>query len=258
MWTTADGTTSTDSIIKTNVILISETLYKVAITNANNVGEASVAIKIDKQPPIVTNIEYDKNWTSNDKNVTITVDDYAGSGIAGIYVGTNPNCDNSLDYKTNIVNNKYKLSLGNGKYYVCVKDKAGNLSDKNSDGDKVTFEISTVYINPIFNIANSDLIIEGISTTVSTTYSYNGDGIVSCESSGVYSNCKVDNSSKTITFTKKGIETGSETFNIKASAGAKYAAANKNVKVTVKTKTFVNHIKSLYISDGVNSLYNIW
>ena len=82
-----------------------------------------VRVRIDKDKPKAT-IQYSKEITKNNVQLTIEGNDGAGSGIAGYYFGTS---SNPTAEEFNTFNFAYINS--NGTYYYAVVDKAGNISD---------------------------------------------------------------------------------------------------------------------------------
>lgn len=123
---------------------IISTSYRVEIMmNDGTKYEARRTVRIDKQRPIVylkeITIENENAYTNANKKVRIMSSDQSGSGIKGYYVGTERNCT-SVSYTEN-ASEIYEVEKGNGKYYVCVKDQAGNVSEDESSKD---FDISHI------------------------------------------------------------------------------------------------------------------
>lgn len=109
---------------------IINTTYEVVLKMKDGTNyQASILVKIDKQRPIIYEIKVEKEeeWTNTEKQMTITASDGNGSGIYGYYIGTNANCA-SEEYEIND-SNSYSTKKDEGTYYVCVKDKAGNLAE---------------------------------------------------------------------------------------------------------------------------------
>ncbi len=122
--------------------LIINTTYKVEVLMADEVKyQAQTNVKIDKQRPVIYEaenyIENENNYTNSDKLVRVTATDFNGSGIAGYYIGTSNNCQ-TVSYEPSS-NTNYEKRLDNGTYYVCVKDKVGNLSEDTST-KKITID----------------------------------------------------------------------------------------------------------------------
>ena len=87
------------------------------------IGTATKGIKIDKEAPVINEIKYNTNWSVN-KKIDIMASDGIGSGIDGYaIVKENEIC---LNYNKN----KEITINSNGKYKVCVKDKAGNKTER--------------------------------------------------------------------------------------------------------------------------------
>ena len=133
-WKSNTGITSTEDTIKTNVNLIANINYTAKITKDNEVSEASQIVNIDKEAPIINEIKYDTNW-SESKEIEIVASDGLGSGVGGyVIVGETAKCSG---YNTN---NKITIKE-NGNYKVCVKDIAGNETEK-------VMTISTIDVKP--------------------------------------------------------------------------------------------------------------
>ena len=132
-WLGSDGSTSNEYYINTSTNLISQNVYRVIVTMEDGVSEATQAINIDKYPPEVVNysVNPDSTTWSKSKEVTVEVTDI-GSGVAGVYIGEATECTEDLSYSSdNIENNIYKETFKkSGTFNVCVKDKAGNVSNE--------------------------------------------------------------------------------------------------------------------------------
>ena len=134
--------------------IVDTTISAIVYLKPNGNGEtndrtftAVTWVKIDKKRPWVDQkVEIDRpnEWTNYGKEVRITAGD-EGSGVKAYAVveeqewneltGTNK-CENAqYDEKEG---NAYTTRLDNGKYYVCVKDRAGNVSE---DMKEPLFEI---------------------------------------------------------------------------------------------------------------------
>jgi len=108
--------------------------------DGTTIYQASKIVRIDKQKPIAykddIKVENINIWTNKDKETTIIGTDQNGSGIASYYIGTSETCTDNTEYNACDSNNKncnpekYKYGAsGNGTYYVCAKDKAGNIGN---------------------------------------------------------------------------------------------------------------------------------
>ena len=129
-WLGSDGSTSSEYYISTNTNLISQNTYRVRIIADNKTSETTQVVSIDKQAPAVISATVYPDSTSwaKEKNVTIELTDYMGSGVAGIYVGDSSVCNDSLTFNNNLKDNVYTGPIGSGTHYVCVIDKVGNIS----------------------------------------------------------------------------------------------------------------------------------
>lgn len=123
-WSNNMGFSDDKEIIKTNVASVSSSIYKCEVSLPNETGVATKKIQIDKEPPVIKEVIFDKNYSVN-KTVEIIASDGTGSGIGGYKIVRNDEaCDKDFgkDNKINITTND--------NYKVCVKDKAGNISVK--------------------------------------------------------------------------------------------------------------------------------
>ena len=131
-WLGSDGSTSSEYYISTNTNLISQNTYRVRIIADNKTSETTQIVSIDKQAPAVISATVYPDSTSwaKEKNVTIELTDYMGSGVAGIYLGDSSVCNDSLTFNNNLKDNVYTGPIGSGTHNVCVIDKVGNVSSE--------------------------------------------------------------------------------------------------------------------------------
>ena len=122
-WKSNTGISSIEDTIKTNVDLIANINYTAKVIKDNEVSEASQIVNIDKEAPTINEIKYNTNW-SKSKEIEIIASDGLGSGVEGyVIVLENEKCSG---YNTN---NKITIK-SNGNYKVCIRDKAGNETEK--------------------------------------------------------------------------------------------------------------------------------
>ena len=122
-WKSNTGISSIEDTIKTNVDLIANINYTAKVIKDNEVSEASQIVNIDKEAPIINEIKYNTHW-SKSKEIEIIASDGLGSGVGGyVIVLENEKCSG---YNTN---NKITIK-SNGNYKVCIRDKAGNETEK--------------------------------------------------------------------------------------------------------------------------------
>ena len=122
-WKSNTGISSIEDTIKTNVDLIANINYTAKVIKDNEVSEASQIVNIDKEAPIINEIKYNTNW-SKGKEIEIIASDGLGSGVGGyVIVLESEKCSG---YNTN---NKITIK-SNGNYKVCIRDKAGNETEK--------------------------------------------------------------------------------------------------------------------------------
>ena len=133
-WKSNTGISSTEDTIKTNVDLIANINYTAKVIKDNEVSEASQIVNIDKEAPLINEIKYNINW-SKSKEIEIIASDGLGSGVEGyVIVLENEKCSG---YNTN---NKITIK-SNGNYKVCIRDKAGNETEK-------VIKVSTIDTKP--------------------------------------------------------------------------------------------------------------
>lgn len=133
-WKSNTGISSTEDTIKTNVDLIANINYTAKVIKDNEVSEASQIVNIDKEAPIINEIKYNTHW-SKSKEIEIIASDGLGSGVGGyVIVLENEKCSG---YNTN---NKITIK-SNGNYKVCIRDKAGNETEK-------VIKVSTIDTKP--------------------------------------------------------------------------------------------------------------
>ena len=170
-WLGSDGSTSKEYYINTSTNLISQNVYRVIVTMEDGVSEVTQAINIDKQAPAVVSYSINPMGTewSRTKEVSFEVTDFAGSGVAGVYVGTSTTCSESLDYGTGeIVDNVYKKVFASpGTFNVCVKDKVGNISD----------EPYQITVENVDGIGAEDISLTGSPTSYTDSVNLTGTAI---------------------------------------------------------------------------------
>ena len=133
-WKSNTGISSIEDTIKTNVDLIANINYTAKVIKDNEVSETSQIVNIDKEAPIINEIKYNTNW-SKSKEIEIIASDGLGSGVGGyVIVLENEKCSG---YNTN---NKITIK-SNGNYKVCIRDKAGNETEK-------VIKVSTIDAKP--------------------------------------------------------------------------------------------------------------
>lgn len=223
-WNSNAGAIETD---KLEYIVSAEQImnmaYRVEIMmNDGTKYEARKVVRIDKQRPILyvneIKIENEQGYTNANKKVEIMASDQTGSGIDGYYVGTDRNCL-TVSYKKS---NKeiYTKDLSNGEYYVCVKDKVGNVSEDESTKKFVVKNIDTT--KPTCTITPSGTISENGWYTSDVDFTIQGFD----NESGV----------KTTELSQKKLTTDTSSFTVTGKVRDK--AGNENsCSVTVKRDT---------------------
>ena len=135
-WQSDNGMTSSEEIFSISTMPIFDSIVYVEGTTSSVVKLfAFTRVRIDKEKPLIKSVTQSSgnDWDKG-RDVYVEATDQNGSGIAGYYVGTNANCDreevkfvnnNNTKYVTNI---ESKNIYNETPYYVCVKDKAGNIT----------------------------------------------------------------------------------------------------------------------------------
>ena len=166
-WSTNTGFTSNNKDVTTEVSLIGDITYKCEVkmkdeTGKDIVGVATKNIKIDREKPVISEIKYDTNWSLS-KTIEVIATDGMGSGIKGYaIVKEDQDCSKYKAKNTVDINS-------NGNYKVCVKDKAGNITEK-------VIEVTSIDVvpgNPV--ISASDGIASGNFHEQDYTLSWKSD-----------------------------------------------------------------------------------
>ncbi len=123
-WIANTGFTSEEATLETNVNSVGRITYSCNIIYNEKVGNTSVVVNIDREFPVVTDINVEDSWKTNN-DIEIIATDKSGSGIEGYAILSDDKCGS---YQTS---NKFNVTA-NGTYKICVKDKAGNESKDNS------------------------------------------------------------------------------------------------------------------------------
>ena len=110
-------------------------------------SETSTRVLLDLQRPgIVGNVNVDNSTsTSIERQVSFEVSDYGGSGVSSYSVVTSPTCS-GREYEENkktASDGSQTEYLGNGTYYICVEDNAGNVS-RDEDAANTRFTVENV------------------------------------------------------------------------------------------------------------------
>ena len=164
-WTSTNGFTSKDPMIKTNTELVSHNTYKCELTIDNVYGEANSVVGIDKQAPKINNVTFDDNWSTS-KEVVIDATDMGGSGIKGYGFDTETCEEIQKD-------NKFIVTIG-GTYSYCVVDKAGNVTSNKVKVDKINSIPTKPIITADDGVLSNDWHIKGFTLSF---YSNIGEGL---------------------------------------------------------------------------------
>jgi len=130
-WVSGNGQTlkGLHPTMQTDVSTLLNTSVNVEVTTKNdNKYYATTTIKIDNENPIISDVEVSggNDWTKG-REVKISATDQAGSGVEGYYLGKN-NCSEDSSFSSSPIFNIASSEIINDtNYYVCVKDKVGNI-----------------------------------------------------------------------------------------------------------------------------------
>lgn len=159
-WQGLTGESSNESEIIATTNNVKSTIFNLSLTYEDGTNESSSAVvQIDNQKPIIIDVVKNDNWASSKKSITVNANDNNGSGIFGYYVGKSEACNGEY-----VTNNKFDLEVG--KYYACVKDNAGNISDVSS------FEIDKIdTTKPVAKATGNEYFVTDSETKGITYYS---------------------------------------------------------------------------------------
>ena len=159
-WQGLTGESSNEKEIIVTTDNVKSTTFNLSLTYEDGTSESSSAVvQIDNQKPIIIDIVKNDNWAGSKKSITVNANDSNGSGIFGYYVGKNEACNGEY-----VTNNKFDLEAG--KYYVCVKDNADNISDVSS------FEIDKIdTTKPVAKATGNEYFVTDSETKGITYYS---------------------------------------------------------------------------------------
>ena len=177
------------------------------------------------------------NNTFNTSSQTINIT--PATNGTGSYTYTEKSEKNSSGANTNY------LSISGTTITVAANTPAGTYTyvitakDKNSGVTKdATYTITIGKKKGTLNVSETSKTLE-YGTAGTVTYTYDGDGAVTCESSdSTKVTCQVDTTNKKITLTPVSVTSSNVTVTIKAAAGNNYSAAdNKTISVKVDDTT---------------------
>ncbi|MDE6284857.1 MAG: hypothetical protein K2M17_03850, partial [Bacilli bacterium] len=246
-WTTVDSTSASDSYTFSSLTPgVTYGIYiKVIDSNGRESTEYTISAKTNNADFTNSTTDVSATYDGSTKKITTSVSPTPTT----IYYSTSTQLTTSNYSSSGTTTNPTRTSAGETTVYWCaVKSGYNTFCSSNT----ITISKAT----PTFTVSAATAPIGSSATTSSVTYTYIGDGTVSCSpTSGTYASCNVNTSTKTITFTR--IAVGTETFTISASAGTNYlAGTSKTVSVAVDSQlTLAEKIKSLYTEDGINNLY---
>ncbi len=226
-WLSTSGQTGNEPMITTTVAKAAKSVYRFEVTMDGVLSNGQGIVAIDKEAPIVSGVKSDSGWAT-EKNIEITVSDFNGSGVKGLYLAPDlKSCpqDKSL-YKTTVTNNKAKAKIQAGTYGICVVDNVGNIS-------------ASPYISVVDNI-DSNAVEPGDITLTSSTSAY----------------------TRELTLTGKAIDrkSGLEYYAFttknnapKASDWKKISGGPTNKQVTYTLKVTANDVYNFYVKDKLGN-----
>ena len=209
-WTSTNGFTSTEKIIKTETNSVNQSAYKCEVTINDKVGEASAKVNIDKEPPVIKEVKYNTGWAAK-KDVIIEATDM-GSGISGFAF-----VKNGAECKDYVQANSFEVK-SEGSYKYCVKDVAGNITESTVTIDKIDSTVpKTPTITPsdgmqqanwhksdfklsfsgsetgkstityYFNTVRNNLVLIGNEVSIDSSYSRKTMYVKACNEAGICS-----------------------------------------------------------------------
>ena len=163
----------------TNVSIGSTDKYSCEIIMGDLIGVDSKKVQIDLEPPLITGVTYNSDWEKL-KDVTVNAsDNFSGIDSYSIALVT----DECSDY----FKSKILKVLENGRYKVCVKDKAGNIAKtseeiiiENIDGEPPEISANSaeveVTIGDDYNILENYFTVKYGASGGSTACNYSNTG----------------------------------------------------------------------------------
>ena len=259
-WLGSDGSTSNSYYLTTNTNLINQITYRVRVTFSDNkVSETNQAINIDKQAPVVVEAVLDPEevvW-AKEKTLDVLASDYSGSGVAGIYIGPEKTCTETLEYDYNLTDaTSIKKAIGAGENNVCVIDKVGNVSEEgyivsnnhldNTGADWIELESS----NPDGYVQSVDL-IGSAQDTLSGLVAYQFSASAKPDEN---SWIEINNTNEEVRYTNPVDENGVYYFHVKDLVGntssAEYEVKNidKQIDSMSISKSTSSYVTSLNLN----------
>lgn len=161
--------------------LMNTTYYVEVYLDDNIVYYTYQTIKIDKENPLVysdsVKVTLDNAFVSRDNTLKVTFSDKLGSGISSYYIGENDNCEGAIyeDLTSDTISVPVLLAH---KYYICVKDKVGNIGKGKEAIDLINFYPPTIsVIDELKELDGEDYLFE--ENVIADFGIFNG--IVSCD-----------------------------------------------------------------------------
>lgn len=122
--------TGRNKVVEGNII---SSNYSVQIQMKNGmIYRAQTLVRIDNERPMVQSVKQEGSQEyAKSKTVHVIASDI-GSGVASYAITKEANCLNNTQYEEVNSDEYYKEIEEEGTYYVCVKDKVGNVSEDES------------------------------------------------------------------------------------------------------------------------------
>ncbi|MDE6284321.1 MAG: fibronectin type III domain-containing protein [Bacilli bacterium] len=248
-WTAIDSTSTTNSYTFTELTPGATYNIRVKVIDFNGRESTEYTISPKTSNGTFSNSTSNTSATYDGNSKTITVN--VSPTPTTIYYSTSTQLTTSNYSSSGTTTKPTRIDVGTTTVYWCaVKNGYNTYCNSNT--------ITVNKASPTLTLSSTTASIGNSAITSSVTYTYTGDGTVSCTpnspSIATYASCSVDTSTKTITFARMAV--GTQTFTISASAGPNYlAGTSKTVSVAVASATLTNIVKGLYTADGTNNLY---
>lgn len=141
-----EGDFNSQNTFVVNASLLVDSTYYVEVVLKNKITYyANAHVKIDKQNPVIYEDEIKVSLkdaiAEESTTLQVSLSDSNGSGIEGYYVGESSDCAN-VSY-TNLETNYFEIPVTNSVYYICAKDKVGNVSETIS-----TKKVDLLHLSP--------------------------------------------------------------------------------------------------------------
>lgn len=221
-------TTETDVGNYTSMATVTVTGGRAAISNYN-VTNGSKEYRINK---IDNTLELSAN-----QNVIYSTDTATFTVIRNVSGGELTVRDDNDEANVSINNNTVTVSnLGDINAGVVINVTVTSAATRNYKQAEAVYQLTIIRKNPVLTVTSSKTLTYGTAEDVS--YTYDGDGVVSCTSSNTtYVTCSVNTTTKKVTITPVQATLTPVNIVLSASMGTNYnAATNQTIAVTINKK----------------------